>query len=456
MGRHRQLALSCLWTALCFAVWAVPVGAARPAKQIYVELQTVTQDLSRFGGIDNLVNPMYRPQMQEVAVPLLKKKVDLLHELEDVVPSQKDLAVYQENVDLAICAAIGDEGAARSLAQASKGSDAAGARSAMLGLAMRDWWADPSPDAQRNVLNRLVKDAKEHPNDDALARTLVTLAGNGAATRQLARAASTTVGEQMGGAFATLYRRTPNKVNWPLTVSGTTVQGKSFSTAQWKGKVVMVDFWATWCGPCLEEMPGVVDIYNKYHSQGLEIVGVSNDSEKPKLLEFLKQHLELKWPQLYGPSNSPEHWNALSEQFKVSSIPTVYLIDRNGVLRTTTARNRLEELIAQLLHEEPDPTFAAAGRAEEPTTRVAAEDAPPSRNSSPPPAGPQPAAPSPASATAADLAEKAQRALSLARSYVAAQRYDSARTRLKKLLADYPSTPAAEEAKRMLAEIEGK
>ncbi len=63
----------------------------------------------------------------------------------------------------------------------------------------------------------------------------------------------------------------------PVKVSGKTIDGKPFDISQYKGKVVIVDFWATWCGPCLAELPNLKKIYEKYHDRGLEIVGVNLD-----------------------------------------------------------------------------------------------------------------------------------------------------------------------------------
>ena len=76
------------------------------------------------------------------------------------------------------------------------------------------------------------------------------------------------------------------------------LDGKSLSIAGYKGKVVMVDFWATWCGPCVGEVPNVAAIYQKYHDKGFEIIGVSLDREgdKDKLISFTKDH-NMPWRQ---------------------------------------------------------------------------------------------------------------------------------------------------------------
>src|SRR5688572_15539552 len=80
----------------------------------------------------------------------------------------------------------------------------------------------------------------------------------------------------------------------------TDLDGKPLSIANYKGKVVLIDFWATWCGPCIAELPTVLAAYKKYHSKGFEIIGISLDrpDSLQKLKDFAKEH-DMPWPQFY-------------------------------------------------------------------------------------------------------------------------------------------------------------
>ena len=75
----------------------------------------------------------------------------------------------------------------------------------------------------------------------------------------------------------------------PLDLKYTAVDGSAVDLSKMRGKVVLVDFWATWCPPCRGEVPNVVAAYTKYHDQGFEIVGVSLDKDKERLLAFTKE-----------------------------------------------------------------------------------------------------------------------------------------------------------------------
>jgi len=102
--------------------------------------------------------------------------------------------------------------------------------------------------------------------------------------------------------------------------------GQPLSVANDKGKAVLVDFWATWCGPCRAEMPNVIAAYQKYHAQGFDIIGVSLDEDKAKLLSYTKDE-NMPWPQFFD----GKRWdNQLATQYGIDSIPANFLLDGQG------------------------------------------------------------------------------------------------------------------------------
>ena len=116
--------------------------------------------------------------------------------------------------------------------------------------------------------------------------------------------------------------------------------GKPLSIAGLKGKVVLIDFWATWCGPCRAELPNVIEIYKQNHAQGFEIIGISLDSDLSKLESFLKSK-GMTWPQYFD----GEGWgNSLAKKYGVNSIPMTYLLDRDGKIIAKNLRG--EQLAA--------------------------------------------------------------------------------------------------------------
>lgn len=123
--------------------------------------------------------------------------------------------------------------------------------------------------------------------------------------------------------------------------------GAPLSPSALKGKVVLVDFWATWCGPCRAELPNVIAAYQKHHKEGFEIIGVSLDSDRDKLDAFLKKTEGMTWPQYFD----GQGWgNKLAAQYGVESIPFAVLIGKDGKIIGKELRGEaLETAIAAAL-----------------------------------------------------------------------------------------------------------
>ena len=124
------------------------------------------------------------------------------------------------------------------------------------------------------------------------------------------------------------------------------LDGKPLSLSQYKGKVVLVDFWATWCGPCVAELPNVIAAYKKYHDKGFEIVGISLDRKEDALKTFIKEK-EMTWPQYFD----GKAWQSkMAEKYGINSIPATYLLDGEGKIIAKDLRgDDLETELAKAL-----------------------------------------------------------------------------------------------------------
>jgi thiol-disulfide isomerase/thioredoxin len=127
----------------------------------------------------------------------------------------------------------------------------------------------------------------------------------------------------------------------------TDINGKPVALSSFKGHYVLVDFWASWCGPCRAENPAVLKAYRAYHSKGFDILGVSLDEKKDKWLAAIKKD-GLEWRQV----SDLKGWeNSVAQLYGVLGIPMNYLLDKDGKIIAKSLRGEdLEKTLAELVH----------------------------------------------------------------------------------------------------------
>ncbi len=149
---------------------------------------------------------------------------------------------------------------------------------------------------------------------------------------------------QVKDAAAALLKKS-ERLGRPLDIKFTALDGRKVELAKLKGKVVLIDFWATWCGPCVAEIPHMKSAYEKLHEKGFEIIGISLDDDKAALTAMVKQK-QLPWPQFF---ESEKDENRYAKEYGISSIPAMWLVDKRGNLVDTNARDGLEKKVEKLL-----------------------------------------------------------------------------------------------------------
>lgn len=206
--------------------------------------------------------------------------------------------------------------------------------------------ADPNDPQSAGLAMQLAGALEQMPGGESLAQAAYKAFGPILATSTNERVRA------MGDSFAGTLRRL-SLPGHPMEITGTLLNGKPFDQKSLVGKVVLIDFWATWCGPCVAEIPNVLQQYEKYHDKGFEVIGISLDQDREALEKFVTEQ-KVPWPILFEKPEGDGWQHPLSTFYGISGIPTVILIGRDGNVITLNARG--EKLGQQL-----DLLFQKAG-----------------------------------------------------------------------------------------------
>ena len=282
--------------------------------------------------VEGIKNPKEKPKSREEAIAMLKKGLTEFDAAYATAlkagpnsPSRWDAALFESMV-----------GRARTIA----GVPAPAKQAITLDDILKAEDAKPEIKSQASLIGVMeASEAAEGPGGD-------TAAWLAKAEKHLKDFPAEKMNKMVEGKIKSIKAAGEIKTK-PLELKFTAVDGREVDVSKLQGKVVLIDFWATWCGPCVAELPNVLKAYKELHPKGFEIVGISLDGEKAELEAFVKEK-GMEWPQYFDGKG----WqNEISTKYGIQSIPAMWLLNKKGMVVSTAARGSLEEQVTKLLAE---------------------------------------------------------------------------------------------------------